>query len=765
MLKLSTLLMGLTLAGTMAADASSPVAAALNLEMQGADGLPRTIPLLEYRQPAAGGGVAKQEKELQVDGMTWKAATAWTPVAGRPGCYDGETTVTLVAGATDRAVVSWTWKAEKSGWSADTYVFVPAMVYNGNRFEHVEVPYSPFWPGAWHYGVSKAPSVSLQPGLRNDGRAELLEVSSADAATPCIGFRSPSGQGFLVLTPLQNEMGLYKYSVAEAEKGRQAQLSVSAPCVRYRSLGHMGYLKGDRPRAWKAGDRVTLRTRVWQFEAPAIQTLHDRFCEARKDFGTMEKPNVLPFSEAFRLLSGKIDARNWDEAFGFYRHGMDRNSANLVDFWQLGWVSGGITTLPMLLEGTPAMREHAMRNLDFMFTQSPAANGLWRAHHDGKIMRPDDPRPPRPGYQVSVRRLGDALFYGLRQIEVLKERNLPVPPAWESSIRNLADALIRVWDKNGQLGQFLDIRSGDILIGGTSAGAQVPAGLLLAADHFKEPRYRDKAEAIARQLAGSAFKFGYTNGGPCDALAAPDSESAYALFVSLSMLDAATGKEEWRKATRDMLRQLATWITSYDFPFSATSDCGKAGAKSGGTVWANIQNKHAAPGFCTASGDALFRYWRSSQDPLALDLLRDVTHAQPQFVSRPGHPVGTLDSGMMCERVNLSGWEGPETVGGNINFSAIWVETAMMLTACEIPGIHVRTDTGDIVVFDHVEAAWRDPAAKPRILEIRNPTEFDAVVTVLAETKAELAKPLPQECLRNARRVTVPAHGKTEVEF
>ena len=118
----------------------------------------------------------------------------------------------------------------------------------------------------------------------------------------------------------------------------------------------------------------------------------------------------------------------------------------------------------------------------------------------------------------------------------------------------------------------------------------------------------------------------------------------------------------------------------------------------------------------------------------------------------------------MCERVNLSAWEGPETVGGNISFAAIWVETAMLLTACEIPGIYVRTDTGEMAVFDHVTAAWSRTAGK-RTLEVCNPTEHDAVVTVLAETAAEQTIPLPQETLRHARRIAVPAHGQTTVAF
>ena len=40
---------------------------------------------------------------------------------------------------------------------------------------------------------------------------------------------------------------------------------------------------------------------------------------------------------------------------------------------------------------------------------------------------------------------------------------------------------------------------------------------------------------------------------------------------------------------------------------------------------------------------------------------------------------------MMCERINLSDWEGEEQVGGNIYGSVIWAETALLLTARKFP--------------------------------------------------------------------------------
>ena len=170
--------------------------------------------------------------------------------------------------------------------------------------------------------------------------------------------------------------------------------------------------------------------------------------------------------------------------------------------------------------------------------------------------------------------------------------------------------------------------------------------------------------------------------------------------------------------------------------------------------------KHAAPAICNFSGESLFRLWRDTGDELALDLIRDIAGNITSYVSREGHRIGTMDPGMMCERVNLSDWEGQEGVGGNIFGSTIWVETALMLTVAELPGVYVRTDNGRLEIFDHVTGSW-DTASKT--LTLGNPTAFPAKVQVLVENAATAAAPLPLEILSRCRAVEVPAGGSVSV--
>ena len=698
--------------------------------------------------------------EVTHEESNWRVKTVSAPVEGRSGCYEITSVIELTGGNSPATTVELA--SSFANWSPSSYVFAPTMVYDGNRFEIVDVPYSPFWPDAFHYGVNKPISITNQTHLNKDGSASSIEIDTWGVATPCLGWRAPEGRGFLLFTPDSNELGPMGLTIREDGDARMASFSVVAPRHRSKIPNIMGFRDGDPARAWKAGDKATITARLWFFQAPRLQNLFDRYSEVRKDFGSRRSVKALPFSEAARMVREKVNALNWDEELGYYRHGISRLNTKPYDWWQLGWVSGGLTTLPMIAQGDATAKARAICNLDFMFTGSPVENGLWRAHHDGTKFNNEDPRPPRPGYLVSVRRLSDALYFGIKQILMLEARGDIVPDTWKVSAKKLADSLVHIFRKHGQIGQYLDIRTAEIGIGGSTAGGVLPAGWILASRIFNDSSYLKAAEDLGHQLVRDCVETGLTTGGPCDMLTAPDSESCFALLVSLVDLFEATGDSFWAKSSSDLTRQFSTWVTSYDFSYPPESHLGKVDAPSNGSVWANIQNKHAAPAICNFSGESLFRLWRDTGDELALDLIRDIAGNITNYVSREGHQIGTMNSGMMCERVNLSDWEGQEGVGGNIFGSTIWVETALMLTVAELPGVYVRKDTGRVEIFDHVEASFLNEGGKPH-LRLQNPTSFDADVQILVEEAADLTKPLPLEIMSRCKRVSLKAGARMDL--
>jgi hypothetical protein len=187
----------------------------------------------------------------------------------------------------------------------------------------------------------------------------------------------------------------------------------------------------------------------------------------------------------------------------------------------------------------------------------------------------------------------------------------------------------------------------------------------------------------------------------------------------------------------EQARQFASWVVSYDFNFPPNSLFGRAGIRTTGAVYANTQNKHAAPGICTYSGLALLRLFRATGDLFFLDLLTDIAGNIPQYLPHPEKPLGEVPPGRVCERVNMTDWEGPEKVG-EIATPGTWAETSLLLTTIEIPGVYVQPDKGLVRCFDAVSAV-ATRVGDDLVVELTNTSAVAARVRVLSETSTEAA--------------------------
>jgi len=511
---------------------------------------------------------------------------------------------------------------------------------------------------------------------------------------------------------------------------------------------------------------------VTVFEAPVLQGLFDRFCDLRKSALNPSKSRCeLPFSAGWKIIEEKYNRDNWVEVEGFYKLApnfhttFDTVEKPLCFIWQVGWVGGGMMTLPMLALGNRETRTRAKHNLALIFEKAQAPSGFFMGLGDGTTFYGDGFDTPSPHNLHMVRKSGDWLYFGIKQLELLKKQGEDVPEEWSAALRNLAEAFVRLWDKFGQFGQHVDVETGDLLIGGSASGGIVPGALARAAEYFKEDNYLHVAEDAATKYYQEFVRQGITTGGPGEILSAPDSESAFALVESFVVLLEKTEKPFWATAAKEMVRQAATWVVAYDYDSPPESSLAKSDTRSTGAVWANVQNKHAAPGICTFSGDSLFRLWRLTGDRVALDLIKDIAHGIPQYLSRADRQLSSyMQPGWMCERVNLSDWEGAQGVGGSLFGSSSWPETALMLTTLEIPGLYIQTDTGLVFAFDNIDAEITGCDGNSLQLLLRNPTKFEAHVRVLTETSEQARKSyLGPMAMIDLPTIIVPAGSSVEV--
>ena len=685
----------------------------------------------------------------------WKTDVTYSEVSDKKDAVDLEIIFICTEGELENASVSL--DLNLSNWSTDNFVLVPAALYNGNRYPWRRIRYSPKLMDPRDIGPDKGIILSDVPKLNHIDGPSFVQLRSGAMSTPSVCFHDPeANKGFIMLTHQATKWGDNGVSITENKTRDEAVISVTAPVVRelykYR-ITDSRYPSDDIPGTFEAGDTVKLKIRLYYFDANERQDLFDKFAEVRKDLsGEIKHNNVLPLSEAFRIQQEKFNRDNWVEEHGYYSVGMREN---FLQDWQIGWTGGMISTYPLLFAGNEKTEKHVIRNFDWLFPNGISPSGFfWDSGEDGTKWYGGDIRKPHTANWHLVRKSGDGLFYVLQQLFLMKEKGIEIKPGWENGTKGVAEAFIKLWNDNGQLGQFVDNRTGEIRVGGSTSGGIVPAALVLAAEYFNNPGYLETAEQIASYFYTNYTQKGLTCGGPGDAMQNFDSESGYALVESYFALYEATGNKKWLQASEDAAKQFSTWVMSYNFDFPETSTYGKLEIEAVGAVFANTQNTHGSPGICTHSGLALFKLYRATGDAFYLDLLKDITHAIPQCLAHPLRKMPGVKDGWINERINTTDWlEGI----GEMMYGSTWAETSLMLTYIQIPGLYVVPDRSYFVCFDNLEVELVEENDEEMILKIINPTEMDARTRIFTESGNEQSISLNGNYLLNSKELVITA--------
>ena len=677
-------------------------------------------------------------------------------------------------------------------WSRDNYVMLPGACYAGNRFESRFVGYPPLLTEPADIGPHVPPIVTDIPRLNLHRGPSRLEIAAADLATPAVAVFLPAEKlGLILLVDPATSVGRTGLSVAESDDRARASIAASTPFVHegHRAEGAPG--PRERPTPSRPGASITLRARLHAFDCEEVGQLTERLFALRKALtGPTARAHTLPFSAAFAAHEARVNAR-FVAKQGFLALGA-RDSAYSI--WQTGWCGGFGQTLPLLAAGGKQSRTRALQTIAFVVEGGQAPSGFFHGVSDGKTWyddgfaaplppAPADAWPPRaspyhhPRWHL-VRRSADALALLVKQLALLDRQALTaapsgrsgeptatsVDPAWATSARRCADALARLWGRHRQFGQFVDIASGELIVGGSSSAGMAPAALALAAAYFKEPSYLQVAEESALHYFERFVQVGLTCGGPGDALQCPDSESAAALLESFVTLYEATRDRVWIERARAAAHLLATWVISYDAA-PAGRGCPPPGpVRATGAVFTDAQNRGGAPGYVLSSGAALFRLYRATGEVALLELLRDTAHNLAQYLPRPddaGRPAGARgrDSGD-CSRADSSDWL---VENGSVVPAAGLYDAIALLTYTELPGVYAQTDAGFVFAFDHVEARVKERLGRRLVVALRNPTETEATVRLYAESADDAALPLLPDAILGAPTAVVPPGATVEV--
>ena len=255
------------------------------------------------------------------EGSEWKCSSKIISVSGEDGAFDVENTWTLIKGEALQTAVAVSF--DYGHWTDKNFVFAPAAVYNGNRFEVKKIDWPTYllFVDKEEHKIDMPTTITQNPGLNKKG-AGRIDLNTGNVATPLLGFHAPDrGKGWMVQTEQGNHLGNYGLIIEENENHSKARFMLTSPSIRQtRPEGtNLAFPSGDTPADWKAGDSVTIRYRLYFFSSPSVLGFFKKFASARKDLNPSGRNEVLPYSKAFEMLENLYNESRWDEPSGLFR--------------------------------------------------------------------------------------------------------------------------------------------------------------------------------------------------------------------------------------------------------------------------------------------------------------------------------------------------------------------------------------------------------------------------------------------------------------
>ncbi len=626
-------------------------------------------------------------------------------------------------------------------WSGEHYLLLPGAAYNGNRFESRKIGYSPKLLEEKDIGKDRPIIISDVPRLNVHPGPSMLQDRSGSLTENLIGIFDPFRlKSLFIRFPLKTSQGDTGIFITENNYRDELRIFLKVPVVRELTRYYITdntYPSEDKPVELNKGYHEDIRLSIQELDAASpgdLFTHHISHVIKREHRNDL--PGIFPLSNCFEVLERKFNSMNWVEEHGYYSVGMREN---FLQDWQIGWTGGMISTYPLLAKGSEETQKRVLRNFDWLFNGGLCPSGFfWDSGEKGTRWYGGDIRRTRTRNWHLIRKSGDALYYIIKQFQVMENKGIEPAEKWIRDTKRVGDAFVQLWNENGQFGQFIDSNSGRIIVGGSTSGAIVPAALVLACNYYNKEKYLDVAIEAAGHYYGNYVSRGITCGGPGDALQCSDSESAYAMLESFVCLYEVTGDRLWLDRSEEMARQFATWIMNYDYSFPAGTLMHELKIKTRGAVMANVQNKHASPGICTHSGQALLRLSRYTGNLDYARLLQLIVRNIPQYLSHPGRPIPGMKEGWISERINTTDWfEGI----GEIMYGSTWAETALMLSYIEIPGIYLTGDFSDCIVFDQLDME-RSGENPEKTIRINNTTQYDAITSIMADKEPAGGEPM-----------------------
>lgn len=691
-------------------------------------------------------------------------------LTGTPGHFDIQAVFTVEQGEAKN--ISLSLGATTSDWQSEDFICVPGSIYDANRVQKIKQVYPPFLPK--EYWRPDVPIITADiPGLSQHDQQSKMNLLAGEMSTPAIGlWERGRKKSTWMLSQQASEWGNNGITIAEDKDQMVLHCSVMAPCVREGVcfIGSSTLPSWDSGRNIKTGDKVSLRLNIYSNDCQGfIPDFYQQYHNIRRDISGEPGLNKhqLPFSAAWQLHEDDYNNKKWSDKHGYYYAGFPPNVVP-VEHWMAGWGGGLLVSYAMLCKGSDLSVQRALRNLEFFFSEGGRSEkGIFYSHSDGENWGGDDffvnNAPLGTTDWIYIWRCGDYLYNSIKHFTLLEKRSQGqlVKDEWKAAIKKCADALCEIWDNNGQFGQYINPNTLEIQVGNSTAASLMPAALAAVSEYFEDPKYLTYAENILQSMYDRFNHEGYTHGGALETLCTPDGGTGTNLIESFMAVYEATKNRKWLNMAEDFGYYAISWFYSYDFGFPENSVHAKLGTKTTGSLLTSPQNRCSTPNIYVLSGDMFWKLYRYSKNPAFMKIIQECVHNAQQYISRPDRPIttlkgGTLAMGTIHECIQTGEWSGPT---GEIayDFPDSWPESVNMASIAELPSIYLVRDTGAIFVLDHINVKMNNLDNGTIELIIHNPTQFDAEVSIFAETSEQMSQILGMHAMQDCPIVKVPS--------
>ena len=353
-------------------------------------------------------------------------------------------------------------------WEEDAYVFMPACVYNGNRARIYQGGYPPMYTKE-DLRVDNPPIITDIPTLGLDGKGSI-EVTSADMSVPCFGvFYRRKKQAIFIFT----EQACKDKNIGYFVKSGLLTLQFPAARTRAYTMCNTSSPSSDTGVSVCSGEIIKSKVVIKEFDCENIPCFLELFFNNRRCLlSDPAAPNG--YTEALWKISE--EHMNRDNFNGEYFAEMSKK-------WQCGWVGGGMSTLALYKHGDKITRERVIKTLDFMTGNTGKSGLFYTKIVDGKPEDDGGGKEYMKGAAL-IRKDGDALYHLFRHFDVIEPKE-----SWVKAARGCADAFVRLYEKYEDFGHFVNIETGDIMVGGTTSGASAIGALARAYAYFKDEKY------------------------------------------------------------------------------------------------------------------------------------------------------------------------------------------------------------------------------------------------------------------------------------